>query len=505
MVIIVFFSLISTSSRIYPDSQEDLGKIALEGYTKLKQSNYEEAHELFKKVLDLDSKCKWPVYNYQKIKKVLPKCIEEHKYDWQDSNKQKILGLMQVYNSVKHYFAGFEIVPDMDWDELIIEYIPKMIEAKSIEEYYKFLQELIANLNDNHTRIILPDTLQEKIDRPPISIEYIENKYIITEVKNTPEIKEENIYPGLEIKKVEEVLTREFFEENRLPYMALSKIQRERLYKTSNLLSGKKNTKVRITVVDLNGKEREVELTRNSKIYKKEEELPKVEVKELESGIVYFNFRAFWPLDTVVQKFEQEFNKLDLSKIKGIIFDVRYNRGGNSAVGDVIVSHIIDKPVKAWLFKARKKGFLKIRHPLERLIVRILSLNKEWFEHTHKIKPCSGNKRYLGPITVLISRYTGSAAEDFVAAIGESKRAKIIGETTSGGTGNGLFSILPGYGKLRVCVNVGAFTNGDIWQGKGIEPDIEVSRNVEDIHIGYDTVLAKGVEVLKELINTKEK
>jgi C-terminal processing protease CtpA/Prc len=112
-------------------------------------------------------------------------------------------------------------------------------------------------------------------------------------------------------------------------------------------------------------------------------------------------------------------------------------------------------------------------------------------------------KMALGCI-VLISRYTGSAAEDFVAAIRESKRAVIIGETTGGWTGNGLFSILPGYGKLRVSVNIGAFVSGEIWQSKGIEPDIEVSRTIGDIFSGHDPVLAKGLKVLKELMN-KEK
>ena len=108
-------------------------------------------------------------------------------------------------------------------------------------------------------------------------------------------------------------------------------------------------------------------------------------------------------------------------------------------------------------------------------------------------------------MVVLISRYTGSAAEQFVVAIRETKRAKIIGETTSGGTGDGVFTILPGYGKFKVCIGMGAYINGDVWQGTGIEPDIAVSRKVEDIYKGYDSVLDKGLEVLNELINKKEK
>lgn len=506
-VIIIFFSLISVSSEIYASSKKDLVRITLNGYNSLRQDNYDEAHELFKKALGLAYRLNWPMYSHKRINKILPKCIEKHEYDWQNSDEQKILGLMQVYNSVKHYFGGFEIVPDLNWDELVIEFIPKVIEAKNIEEYYKLLLKLIANLNDNHTWIVLPYSIREKIDRPPVFIEYIEDKFVITKVKDTPEIKKQNIYAGLEIKKVNGILVREFFIKNKLPYMTLSKIQRERLYETYNLLSGERNTRVKVTVVDRSGKEREVVLVRNSKMYKKNEELPIVQVKELEPGIIYFNFKAFWPAKKVIQKFEQEFNKLDLSKIKGMIFDVRENSGGSHKTGDVIISHIIDNPFKAWFFKMKVKGPIDvISNPFLRFGAKTISwlFKIEWYKSYNKIKPCSG-KRFFGPVVVLISRYTGSAAEQFVVAIRESKRAKIIGETTSGGTGDGVFTILPGYGKFKVCIGMGAYINGDVWQGTGIEPDIAVSRKVEDIYKGYDSVLAKGLEVLNELINKKEK
>jgi len=491
-------------SHVGSGPQKDLVKAVLEGYNDLRQGNYEKAHRLFKRTLDLASECKWPQYNYQGINKVLSKWTKQHKYDWQGTSEQKILGLMQVYSSVKYYFAGFGVTANLDWDELVIKYIPEVIETGNLEEYYKSLQKLIANLNDTHTRINMPDTLRKKICSPPVFIEFIENEFVITKVKNTTDdIKKQNIYPGLKIKKVETVPAKKFFIENKLPYMALSKVGRERLYRAYNLLSGKKNSKVRITAADLNGKERNVVLTRDSKLYGRKK-LPEIEVKELEPGFVYFDFRAFWPSNTVIKEFEQEFNKLDLSKTKGIILDVRENGGGNSGVGSVIISHLINKPFRAWLFKIRVKSLAKIApRAWMRLAARIAALfGKKWYETYDKIKPSSG-KRYSGPVVVLTSRYTGSAAEDFVAAVKESHRAKIVGETTSGGTGNGLFSILPGYGTLRVCVNVGYFANGEPWQGRGIDPDINVSRKIKDVYNGYDPVLAKGLEVLKGLIKEK--
>jgi len=57
---------------------------------------------------------------------------------------------------------------------------------------------------------------------------------------------------------------------------------------------------------------------------------------------------------------------------------------------------------------------------------------------------------------------------------------------------------------LKVCTGTGAYTDGHIWQGKGIEPDITISRTVEDIRTGHDPVLAKAIEFLRDSINKKK-
>lgn len=498
--LLITFSSCITNSLISPASQEELTQTALDGYTELKQGNHRKADSLFKQALDLVSDYDLPVFNSKGVNEALPKWIQEHKYDWDDSNEQKILGLMQVYYSVKNQFGGFELTPQLNWDSLVIDYMPRVIEAGNIEDYYKLLLRLISSLNDNHTWLRLPSSLEERIDRPPISIEYVVNKFIITQAQNTEENLGQDIFPGLEIEKVEGVLAREYFVRNKLPYMSLSRTQKERFYETNNLLSGEINTEVGITVLDSGSQERDVTLTRNTKTLHRDENLSLVQVRELDLGIVHFNFTAFWPLDTVVQKFEQEFDKLDTTKVKGLIFDVRYNEGGNYRAGDAIISRIIEKSFDAWIVKVRTDGAVEtIFNPFLRSCARIGNslFGKEWHESDNTISPSSG-KRYLGPVVILISRYTGSAAEQFVAAARESKRAVLIGETTSGGTGDGVFSILPGYGKLKVCIGMGAYINGNIWQGKGIEPDIEVTRTIEDVRRGNDPVLVKAIEVLKK-------
>ena len=497
-LIIGIFCLSNMTTGLFAVSEKDIVKITMEGYAESKKGNQDKAHDLYLKALQGARKRDWPTYNESKRQKALQECIEKHGYDWKGTEEQKILGLMQVYGSVKNYFAGFGIVPELNWDELVIQYMPQVIDAKSEEEYYKLLRIVIARLSDNHTSIWPPKDLRDKRSQTKITIEFLENKFIVTKIEDIPEIREQNIRPGLEIRKVEGIPADKYFKEYVSPYLALSKVQRENFYRTSNLLDGEVNTKVKATMADLSGEEREVVLTRSPAMNDSKDQLPAIEVKELDSGIVYFNLRSFQPTDTADQKFEIEFNRLDLSKIKGMIFDVRENGGGNSVVGDVVISHLIDTPSNAWLFKARKSGLFKVNpFILAKAYIWLTSMNNEWYEVKHTIKPSKG-KHFTGPVVVLISRYTGSAAEDFTAAIKECKRATIIGETTSGGTGNGLWSILPGYGLLRVCVNIGAYVNSRIWQGVGIKPDIAVSKTVEDVYNEHDPVLAKGIEVLNQ-------
>ena len=60
--------------------------------------------------------------------------------------------------------------------------------------------------------------------------------------------------------------------------------------------------------------------------------------------------------------------------------------------------------------------------------------------------------KLLYPLVVLVSNSTASAAEDFLISLdGAGRKAKIIGETKYGSTGQPLFFQLPKGGYFRVC------------------------------------------------------
>jgi C-terminal processing protease CtpA/Prc len=80
---------------------------------------------------------------------------------------------------------------------------------------------------------------------------------------------------------------------------------------------------------------------------------------------------------------------------------------------------------------------------------------------------------YDGPLQILISRNTMSAAEDFTAMFKGNKRATLIGEPTYGSTGTPCMIPLRCGGRAQV-VSVGyRLADGTEFIGKGIMPDIE--------------------------------
>jgi C-terminal processing protease CtpA/Prc len=104
-----------------------------------------------------------------------------------------------------------------------------------------------------------------------------------------------------------------------------------------------------------------------------------------------------------------------------------------------------------------------------------------------------GPVSFHGPIVLLTSAGTHSAAEDFVGPLKAGGRGKTVGEATAGSTGNPLLFDLPGSGGFRVCTRYMLLPDGSEFIGVGIPPDTEVRPTAADIASGRDPVLGRAV------------
>jgi len=189
--------------------------------------------------------------------------------------------------------------------------------------------------------------------------------------------------------------------------------------------------------------------------------------------------------DKVVKDFEVIF--LHVRQSKGLILDVRYNGGSDTANGYAIIGKLTNETIEGSRWSTRK--YLPA--------YRTWGRNEQWHEgQRDPILPTKANP-YLGLIVVLTDPNTASAAEDFVVALHASKRATIVGEKTAGTTGQPLRIDLPGGGGARICTKRDTYPDGREFVGVGVIPDVEIHPTQESLASAEDIILQKGIEVLK--------
>jgi carboxyl-terminal processing protease len=392
----------------------------------------------------------------------------------------RMAGFARLWSVVKYNFVYLDKRPEADWDGLLERFMPRVAAAKDDIEYGRILQEAVALLKDGHTNVY-PNAVPPQ-DAPLVRLEPIEGKPVATAVGNLADLGA--IQPGMELLEVNATPVNEITKRDLDPYISSSTIQDRELRWMRMLLLGPPGTTLRTKWLGIDGKITEVMLTRNGS--QKRNALPgprheRFELKQLPGNIAYMALNDFND-PKIVTDFESRFD--EIRSAKAWILDLRLNGGGSSDIGYGVLAHFLKAPAEGstWRTRLYNPTFQAWGRP------------QSWYEGSpDKIEPASG-PRYEGPVYVLTSPSTCSAAEDFLIPLKMSKRATLVGEPTCGSTGQPLqFSI---YGATaRVCTKWDRFPDGTEFVGVGVLPDIPVARTKKDVAAGRDAVLAKAIEV----------
>lgn len=396
---------------------------------------------------------------------------------------EKIAGLSRLWMEAKYNFANFANVPDLNWDSLYVAYLPKVRSSESTREYYLLLQKFVGQLKDGHSNVSMPDELNEATSAYlGMATRLIEDRVIVVRVHDDS-LRQLGIVPGVEITGVDGEPVKKFVERTILPYLGCS-TEQDLMVKGYGyaFLSGYDGQKVRLDMLDNGGRKftRTVTLGQSSFAPR-----PLVDYKVIEHNIAYVELTSFGQ-----QEATAIFDSLypQIAKADAIIFDVRRNGGGNSGIGWHMLGYLTDKPFQGTSWKTRK--YLPS--------YRAWGYGTMWHDGSvWDISPREENP-YYGPVVVLTSAQTYSAAEDFAAVFKQMERGKIIGEATGGSTGQPLSFALPGGGSARICTKHDSFADGREFVGVGILPDIEAHPTVKDIRSDRDAVLDAAIEYLKQ-------
>ena len=393
---------------------------------------------------------------------------------------EKIYTLSKVWSEMKRNFVFYDRL-DFDWDSLYIHNISRVKTTKNDFEYYLIMKAFVASVKDGHTNFYTPREVFKYSGNLPIQARMIEDKVIITEVKNDSLLKI-GIHRGMEIVQINNLEATEYADMFVAPYVSAS-TQQDLLNRTYNydLFYGLKDQTVELELKDKKGKIKNYNLSRKLKSKWTKQKTFSFEV--IKSNIGVLTIRNFYAEDFIAS-FDSLFKHI--MNVDKLIIDIRKNDGGNSNKAHYVIQHLTNKPFYGSAWRSRK------------YIPAFISWNydEEWHTQEAAVKEVLEGDKFTKQVVLLIGVQTFSAAEDFTVAFKQMNRGKIIGQPTGGSTGNPIMFKFKDGSSVRICTKEDFFADGAGFVGLGIEPDIYIKPTIEDFRNNKDTELLKAIEVL---------
>ncbi|HUO98223.1 MAG TPA: S41 family peptidase [Rhizomicrobium sp.] len=404
------------------------------------------------------------------------------------SEAEKVAGLSKLWAEARFDFAFFGRIPEVDWDATYMAYLPQVIAAKTTEDYYRVLMRFMATLKDGHTRVLAPPELQDRFNGvTKVTTRLIEGKVLVTGVSDRA-LEVQGVKTGAEIVQIDGRPALEYAKAEVEPYVFGFTPQDRNVWTYDYaLLRGPVDQPVRLTLREAGGK------TVTATVPRQHNNgpfgiLPEIDLaphfRMLPGNIAYLQVNVF--VDDNGAKAMRE-NFAAISRADGLIIDVRENSGGNDDNAHLILQMLADKPYMGnnWRTRDYRAAFRSWSRPIG------------WMRRAGGEHQPDPKYHFGGPVIVLTSARTFSAAEDFTSGFDAMKRGRIVGETTGGSTGNPYLFALPGGGRAFVCTKDDTYWNGQVFEGVGIKPDVAVSPTIADIRAGRDRVLEKAVNLLR--------
>ncbi|MBP5772561.1 MAG: S41 family peptidase [Eubacterium sp.] len=216
------------------------------------------------------------------------------------------------------------------------------------------------------------------------------------------------------------------------------------LEKVVSKIKGKENTKVTVKIYDP-----KTTKFKNVTLIRKPVDSPSVASKMVDNKkkIGYIAISEFD--DNTAVQFEKQLAKLKKKKMKGIIFDLRYNPGGSYDVVCQMLDDIL--PAGVVVFTKDKNG--------------------------NRDEETSDAKCLKLPMVVLQNEGSASASEIFAGAVQDFKAGTVVGTQSYGkGVVQNVFPFNDG-SALKLTIRKYFTPNGRNINGKGITPDVKVEND----------------------------
>ena len=363
------------------------------------------------------------------------------------------------------------------------------------------MTEFLAQFGDAHTRFFA-ETPSATV---PIQFIGLDNKVF---VKNIGKQFIKKIPIGSQLVKIDDVSVADFLEANIYPYVSAANNEWKFRKSLDMFLNGDLGSDVKLEFITPKHKTETLILKRVEpqalESYEWGKTLDKrvAYIENLPDNIAYMRMATFTKPDDVNNVFSENLPLFRNSR--GVIFDIRGNRGGtdecwNPAIFDYIAP--ADKDQNAALIircRVANSAFQEYGSQIPQLkdfatetAMEVVRTGGSYFSQipdSLKIK-C--------PVIILTDGYTGSAAEDFAVTMKNLGLAKIVGSHTVGVISHPRYFDLPGGYSYGLSTWAYFNPDGSSIIETGIIPDIVVEYTIEDLLNNTDSQLDKAIGLLK--------
>lgn len=353
-------------------------------------------------------------------------------------------GKEDVLKALTETLDNYAYVPGTDFskvNKLINDEKPEIDKAQTHEEFKDAVNTALHKLGLSHVVLYTPRMLEIRRTQASVGIgvtvSFANNRLSIGRVMADSPASEAGLQPGDEIFEVD----------GKTPQSLGS-------------LIGREGDAVKIKVHTFEGKDRTLTLVRRKFVTSRPESLTWIDGKTAVLTVPTF--------DLSYDKSRVEGLMKEASRAKSLIVDLRGNPGGvvlnmthlvgtmippDKAIGTFITKHVVTS------YKDETKG-----DPND------LAAVAKWYKT--KVHPTKVSQVYTGQITVLVNKYSGSAAEMAAAALKETVDATIIGEKSAGQVLVSILGTLPHGFQIQYPITDYITIGGKRLEGAGVTPDI---------------------------------
>jgi carboxyl-terminal processing protease len=388
-------------------------------------------------------------YKFTRSKALPQLCIETKT----EKNKNPIYNFEVFAETVKEHYAFFKL-NKINWNQLYKQQKGKLTEKSTDVELYQVIEETLESLKDNHAFLEASEEVNTELEK--------QSNQDKNSSENLPEYGDIQVAGIVAKHHLQVDLTRDY--KLQFPLIQWGKL---------NNVTGYIQVKTMWLFADL--------------------DVPKKRIDEVGYVDAFVEtFHQMYEGDYIKEEVK-EVSKImdmvmnDLSEMKSIIIDVRFNGGGQDAVSFEILSRFIPK------------GKLQIATQKLRYGNRFTPLLPLYID--------GNTNAFTKPVYVLTSKQTGSAAEAFSIATMAMKNANRIGSATSGAMSTALEKKLPNGWSFAISNEIYMDNNGKSYENIGVPVDYNLDYSnerqtffrsvVNDLEADKQNIL-KAISILKE-------